>query len=59
MPVPPIGVGDMPRQILLKVMAIATSADVENLCGTDFLCSGLKAGIEDVVQAMNVLYEKS
>ena len=42
----PIGVGKMSRHILSKVMAAATSTDVEELCGTNQLYSGLKAGIE-------------
>ena len=55
----PIGVGEVPRRILSKVMAAATSADVEELCGTNQLCSGLKAGIEGAVHAMNDLFEES
>ena len=42
----PIGVGEVSRHILSKVMAAATSTDVEELCGTNQLYSGLKAGIE-------------
>ena len=44
----PIGVGEVSRHILSKVMAAATSTDVEELCGTNQLYSGLKAGIEGV-----------
>ena len=55
----PIGVGEVPRRILSKVMAAATSADVEELCGTNQLCSGLKAGIEGAVHAIKELYEEN
>ena len=48
----PIGVGEAPRCILSKVMAATTSIDVEELCGTNQLCSGLKADIEEAVHAM-------
>ena len=55
----PICDGEVPRHILSKVMAAATCADVEELYGTNQLCSGLKAGIEGAVHAMNELFEES
>ena len=45
------------RRIIGRVMALTTgTTDVEMLCGTDQLASGLKAGIEGAVHAMTVLY---
>ena len=55
--VSPIGIGEVLRRILGKVMALATGMDVEKLCGTDQLCSGLKAGIEGAVYTMRELFE--
>lgn len=55
----PIGVGEVPRRILGKVMALATGMDVEEVCKTDQLCSGLKAGSESVVHTMQDLFEEN
>ena len=56
----PIGVGEVLRKILGKVMALATGMDVEEEeCMTDQLCSGLKAGIEGAVHAMRELFEEN
>ena len=54
----PIGVGEVPRRILGKVMALATGMDVEEVCKVDQLCSGLKAGIEGAVHAMRDLFHE-
>ena len=53
----PIAVGEVLRRIIGKVMALATGIDVEELCGVDQLCSGLRAGIEVAVHAMRELYD--
>ena len=42
----PIGIGEEPRRILGKVLALATRFEVEEACGVSQLCSGLNAGIE-------------
>ena len=55
----PIGVGEVLRRILGKVMALATGMDVEEECMTDQLCSGLKAGLEGAVHAMRELFEEN
>ena len=41
----PIGIGEVLRRILGKVIASVTKVDVESVFGVDQLCSGLKAGI--------------
>ena len=50
--------GEVLRRIIGKVMAFATGTDVEDLCGGDQLCSGLRAGIEGAVHAMRELYDE-
>ena len=52
----PIKVGTILRRILGKVMVLTTGMDVEEVCRTDQLCSGLKAGIEVAVHAMGGLF---
>ena len=54
----PIAIGEIPRRILCKVIAMATRDDITDLCGVDQLCSGLKSGIEGSVHAMRDLYEE-
>ena len=49
----PIAIGEIPRPILCKAMAMAT-----DLCEVDQLCSGLKGGIEGEVHAMRDLFEE-
>ena len=56
--VTPIAIGEEPRRILCKVLAMATGSDVIDLCGVRQVCSGLKAGIEGSVHAMRKLYEE-
>ena len=40
-------------------MALAIGVDVEEVCKTDELCSGLKAGIKGAVHAMRDLFEEN
>ena len=42
----PIGIGEAFQWILCKVVALATHADLEDVCGVAYLCSGLRAGME-------------
>ena len=42
----PIGIGEQPRRIFSEVIAMVTCMDVEELCGVDQFCTGLKAGVE-------------
>ena len=41
-----------------KAMALATGMDVEESCGTDQLCLGIKAGIVGAVHTMQELFEE-
>ena len=45
------------RHILGKVVALATRADLEEVCGTDQLCSGLRAGMEGAIHAVKELFD--
>ena len=51
----PIGIGEALRRVLGKV-ALATRADLEEVCGTDQLCSGLRAGMEGAIHAVKELF---
>ena len=44
-------------RILGKAMVLVTRVDVEEVCGVEQLCSGLKAGIEGTVRGMCELFE--
>ena len=54
----PIGIGEVLRRILGKVIAAVTQVDVESVCGVDQLCSGLKAGIEGAIHSTRELFEE-
>ena len=54
----PIAIGEIPRRILCKAMAMATRDDITDLCEVDQLCSGLKGGIEGAVHTMRELFEE-
>ena len=45
------------RRVLGKVVALATHADLEEVCGTDQLCSGLRAGMEGAIHAVKELFD--
>ena len=55
----PIGVGEVLRRLLGKAMVVTTGIDVEELCGADQLCSGLKGGIEGAIHSVNRIFSES
>ena len=48
----PIGIGEALRHV-----ALATRADLEEVCGTDQLCSGLRAAMEGAIHAVEELFD--
>ena len=52
-----IGVGEALRQILCKVMGLATRANLEDVCSVAQLCSGLCAGMEGAIHAVRELFD--
>ena len=51
----PIGKGEALRRVLGEVVALATRADLEEACGTDQLCCGLRADMEGSIHVVNEL----
>ena len=54
----PIGVGEVLRRIVAKAILAITKNDIENACGFLQKCSGMPAGIEAAVHAMQEIYEQ-
>ena len=40
-------------------MVLTTGVDVEELCGADQLCSGLKGGIEGAIHSVSRIFNES
>ena len=53
------GIGEVLRRLLGKAMILTTGVDVEELCGADQLCSGLKGGIEGAIHSVNRMFDDS
>lgn len=55
----PIGIGEVLRRLLGKAMVLTTGVDVEELCGADQLCSGLKGGIEEAIHSVSHIFDEN
>ena len=51
----PIGIGEPSWKILGKTVALVTRSVLEEVCGVDQLCSGLRSGLEGAVHAIHEL----
>ena len=54
----PVGIGESADRLFEKVMIIVTGDDVVDICGSDQLCSGVKAGIEGAVHAIQQTFQE-
>ena len=54
----PIGIGECLRRVMAKAVMVVAGGDVRETCGSDQLCSGLEAGIEAAIHAMNDLFDQ-
>ena len=52
-----IGVGEALQHILCKVVALATWADLEDVCGVVRLSPGLRASMEEAIHAVCELFD--
>ena len=52
----PIGIGETLHRMIGKAVCLATRLDAALVCGSDQLCAGLQAGIEEAIHGMNQLF---
>ena len=50
----PIGIEETLQHVIGKVVCYATRFDVELVCGSDQLCSGVRSGTEGAIHAMAI-----
>ena len=55
--VQPIGIGDILRRLLYKVLLKVTGKEATRACKTDQLCGGLEAGMEGAIHYMRSQWE--
>ena len=55
----PIGIGESLRRLISHVVCMASRDDMELMCGSDQLCTGIRVGIEGAIHAVGELYENS
>ncbi|KAI5747329.1 hypothetical protein M8J77_013571 [Diaphorina citri] len=53
----PVGVGEVIQRICAKTMALTTGEDVQEICGAQQLCSGIKSGLEGAIQGFSSLFD--
>jgi len=53
----PLGIGETMQRIEAKVIAKSTGDEVQQSCGVENLCGGIKAGIEGGVHAVKDIFE--
>ena len=55
----PIGIGECLRRVMAKAVMVVAGNDIRETCSSDQLCSGLEAGIEAAIHAMNDLLDEN
>ena len=53
----PIGIGEMLRRMLCKVLLLVAGKEATQACGTDHLCGGLEAGIEGTMHHVRNVWD--